>query len=243
MRRQLALSMLVTLTVLAPVPAFAQDSATPTSGMSPSPDCTGTRGGVSFDGPAPRAVVAGNEVTFTATFTGPLDNIVGNPGGYRWDTPTTKAPVQSTSSSGGGNRVLTEGETETRTVTLNPTTNTRFVYTYGYRSRCLFVDGMNPPSAQVIDVAPVHSIDAVRNGARDYTFSGASTRPGQVLNLYRVTASGSEVLTSQARTNTDGTWIIHREFIGSGRFGFLIRTGRDMANAPGLSRTRDTVIH
>lgn len=88
-------------------------------------------------------------------------------------------------------------------------------------------------------------ISAVRNGVRDYTFTGGTLprRPGQLVSLFRVTASGAEVLTAQARTDSSGRWTVRRTFTGSGRFGFVARTASDATNLAGASTTRPTVIH
>jgi hypothetical protein len=93
-------------------------------------------------------------------------------------------------------------------------------------------------------VTPLLTLTAVRNGLRDYTFSGrAVSRPGHVLNLYRVQRDGTEVLTSRTPSTTAGTWTVRRFFLGSGEFGFVVRTPADQANAAGASNVRPTVIH
>jgi hypothetical protein len=226
----------VALALLAPAPAFAQES--------PAPSCNDERGGVTLGTPSPRSIVAGETVTYTATLTGPLENYADHTGNsYRWADPSTKAPAEVTSAPAPILDRLEEGETATRTVTLLPTTNTRLVYNFGYatpRRGCLNADGAD---SDVINVAPRLTLTAVRNGVRDYTFSGVATTPGLILNLYRVNSDGSKVLTSQARATEDRTWKIDRKFLGSGRFGFVVLTGRTMANAPGESNVRATVIH
>jgi hypothetical protein len=233
----------VLLTALAlvglPAPAFAQ---------SPTPSNCNSGGGVRVSPPSPRTVVAGEIVTVTLSARGEVDNAyVSFAEGYRWITPSQRGPVQFTTPEPSRKAQeitpLAQGESATATVTIRPTTNTRVKVGFGFRAGCMFADGFSYPKDEVIDVAPRLTIDAVRNGVRDYTFSGEASRPGQILSLYRVTATGSNVLTSQARATDAGTWTIHRKFLGSGRFGFVLRTGRDMANAPGASRVRDTVIH
>ena len=77
-------------------------------------------------------------------------------------------------------------------------------------------------------------------------FSGDSlpARPGGlIVSLYRVTAEGRQVLTSQTRADDrNGQWRIERRFTGSGRFGFVVRTGQDLQNAPGTSNVRSTLV-
>lgn len=87
------------------------------------------------------------------------------------------------------------------------------------------------------------TLQAFRNGPRDYSFTTFYAGPaGKVGNLYRVLPDGREVLTSQTRMA--GEWVhIRRVFTGSGRFGFVLRSGDDI-NALGASTSiRDTVIH
>jgi hypothetical protein len=238
--RRTATVLTLSTALLAPAPAFAQE-ASPSPATSP---CNAQRGFVTLGTPSPRSIVAGEAVTYTATLTGPLENYADHTNNsYRWATPSTKAPAEVTSADEPILDRLEEGETATRTVTLLPTTNTRLLYSFGYATptrRCLNADGQD---SDVIDVAPRLTLTAVRNGVRDYTFSGVATTPGLILNLYRVNADGTKVLTSQARADADRTWKINRKFLGSGRFGFVVLTGRTMANAPGVSNTRPTVIH
>jgi hypothetical protein len=99
------------------------------------------------------------------------------------------------------------------------------------------------PSA-VTAVRSIASINARRLGTRLYSFYGSvqPRRPGQVVSLYRRTAAG-DVLTSQARTDSNGVWSITRQFTGSGEFGFYARTGNDLVNLGGTSPVRATVVH
>jgi hypothetical protein len=98
----------------------------------------------------------------------------------------------------------------------------------------------------VLGVRTTLSLAAVRNGPRNYTFFGDSlpARPGGlIVSLYRITSSGSEVLTAQARASaTTGEWTLTRQFTGSGTFGFILRTGQDLQNAPGASHVRPTAV-
>jgi hypothetical protein len=217
--------------------------------MSPSPsptpsNCAGN-GGV-IPSISPQKITAGEEVALSITWSGPLDNGYANVRpGYRWATPNLKAAPEWTDEPPAATPIadVPKGETDRQTYSLRPTTNTRLDVAFGFRTGCLYADGFlwGPPA--VIDVAPRLTLTAFRNGPRDYTFSGTATRPDQVLSLYRVNANGSEVLTSQARATDAQTWSLRRVFLGSGRFGFVLRTGRDMANAPGASNVRNTVIH
>ena len=90
------------------------------------------------------------------------------------------------------------------------------------------------------------TIAAVRNGVRNYTFSGTSSpaRPGgMIVSLYRVTKDGRQILMTRTRASaTNGRWTISRTFAGSGQFGFVVRTGQDLLNAPGASSIRPTLI-
>jgi hypothetical protein len=99
----------------------------------------------------------------------------------------------------------------------------------------------------VINVRTTLTLDVVRNGTRDYTFSGDSLparRGGLIVSLYRVTSSGSQVLTAQTRADaTTGRYRIDRRFSGSGRFGFVVRTGQDLQNAPGASNVRSLLVY
>lgn len=249
MRRPLVTALALVLALLAPAPAWAQQSDTPTVSGSPSPsptpsNCAGTGGILPVI--SPQQITAGEEVTLSITWTGPLTNTFAQVRpGHRWATPTTKAAPEWTDGTPAATpiRDVPEGETERQTYTLRPTTNTRLDVAFGYRTGCLFADGFLYGPRSVIDVAPRLTLDAVRTGVRSYRFSGTATRPGQVLSLYRVTADGSQALTAQTRATDARTWSLRRTFLGSGRFGFVLRTGRDMANAPGASNVRPTVIH
>jgi hypothetical protein len=107
--------------------------------------------------------------------------------------------------------------------------------------------GCAPGNQVVLGVRTTLSLAAVRNGTRNYTFSGDSlpARPGGlIVSLYRVNADGSEVLTAQVRASeATGEWSLTRQFTGNGTFGFVVRTGQDLQNAPGASRVRPTLIY
>jgi hypothetical protein len=133
--------------------------------------------------------------------------------------------------------VGSEGEIEFR---LNPGTNTRCFVKYSGSS-----DNDVRNSASVVqNVATALSLTVIRNGVRDYTFQGRilPRRAGQLITLYRVESSGREVLTSQVKTDSTGTWRIRRVFTGGGRFTFLARTGQNLTNVAGRSNARPTAI-
>ncbi len=137
-------------------------------------------------------------------------------------------------------RTATVGSNGTAVFAVRPPTNTRL---YGR------VKGCTPDPAAVSTVLNVRtalSLFVTRTGTRAYTFSGDSlpARPrGLIVSLYRVTSTGQQVLTSQTRASaTDGEWTIERTFTGTGRFGFVVRTGQDLQNAPGSSNVRSLLV-
>lgn len=99
----------------------------------------------------------------------------------------------------------------------------------------------------VLNVRPDLTIQSSRTGTRSYSFYGTSVparSEGLVINLYRVTADGQEVLTARTRANaTHGNWRINRTFTGTGRFGFVVRTAADMTNAAGKSNVQSVLIY
>ncbi len=118
-----------------------------------------------------------------------------------------------------------------------PPTNTRL---YAQQRGCVA-----SPSI-VLNVRTQISLNVLRNGQRNYTFRGRllPARPGGlIVSLYRVTADGRQILTAQTRANaSDGRYTIVRQFTGEGRFGFVVRTGQDLQNAPGSSNVRTLVV-
>lgn len=103
-----------------------------------------------------------------------------------------------------------------------------------------------PRDSRVLNVRTAFTLFVTRTGTRSYRFSGDSipARPrGLIVSLYRVTSDGRQVLTSQTRADgVDGTWEIDRTFLGEGRFGFVVRAGQDLQNAPGTSNVRSLLI-
>ena len=100
--------------------------------------------------------------------------------------------------------------------------------------------------SRVVNVRTALSLLVERTGPRAYTFRGDSLPAragGLVVSLYRVTGDGRQVLTAQTRANAStGEWRIDRRFTGSGRFGFVVRTGQDLQNAPGSSNVRSVLV-
>lgn len=95
-----------------------------------------------------------------------------------------------------------------------------------------------------VDVQPTVGIAAVRNTTRDYSFSGRVVPGrGQRVVLYRVTDTGSRVLTSTGNVRPDGTYRFDRRFSGAGRFGFQVDVAATASNLGGQSDVRPTVIH
>lgn len=114
---------------------------------------------------------------------------------------------------------------------IRPLTNTRL---YAAEQDC-----PDSPS-QVVQVRSALSLGATRVGVRDIAFRGrvVPARAGQLVSLYRVTTTGRQVLAGQTRADTAGTWALRRVFSGTGRFGFVARTGSDITNAAGTSPIR-----
>lgn len=242
-----ALVLALTAALLAPIPAVAQEPTAPPSPAPSGPDyCTpehqSGRGPVEVS-TSSTAITAGDTLTYDLTIPGPWNRVEAGISAYQWVTPTTRGPVEEVSSSGNGSGPFGPDEAATRTVTLRPTNNTKVTWNGAvYCGPTGFhgdVIGANPV---VVNVAPRLTLDAVRVAPRVYDFFGQATTPGLVLNLYRVNADGSQVLTARTRASAAGTWTLTRTFLGSGRFGFVARTGRTMANAPGSSNTRPTLI-
>jgi hypothetical protein len=201
------------------------DAATLTiGGASPSPSPTGPAGCATastlLGAPEINAMETAN-VTVTGTRGSTVDL-------FAYTRPTTSYAVVRTGV------VSTNG---TISWGIRPPRNTRL---YAQQRGC------TAGNQVVLGVRTTLSLSAVRNGVRNYTFSGDSlpARPGGlIVSLYRVNADGSQVLTSQARASaTTGEWSITRVFTGRGTFGFVVRTGQDLQNAPGSSRVRTTAV-
>ncbi len=106
--------------------------------------------------------------------------------------------------------------------------------------------GCDAGPSVVLNVRTALSLAVERTGVRTYRFTGDSLPAragGLIISLYRITGSGREVLTSQVRADArTGTWTIDRRFTGTGRFGFVVRTGQDLQNAPGASNVRSLLV-
>jgi 5-hydroxyisourate hydrolase-like protein (transthyretin family) len=100
--------------------------------------------------------------------------------------------------------------------------------------------------SKVLNVRTTLSLNVTRLGKQTYRFFGDSlpARPGGlIVSLYRVTNDGRQILTAQTRADSrNGEWVINRRFTGTGRFGFVVRTGQDLQNAPGSSNVRSLLI-
>jgi hypothetical protein len=129
------------------------------------------------------------------------------------------------------------GEDGLARFTLRPPANTRL---YAALPRCA------PGPSTVLNVATALSLDVTRAGPRTYRFSGDSLPArsgGLIVSLYRLTDGGRQVLTAQTRADAgSGEWSLVRRFTGTGRFGFVVRTGQDLQNAPGASNVRSLLV-
>ncbi len=134
-------------------------------------------------------------------------------------------------------RSVTVDKDGSTSIALKPPTNTRL---YAQQVGC------TAGPQVVLNVRTLLTLAAKRNAVRDYTFSGRALPAragGLVVSLYRVTPAGAQVLTAQTRADaTTGAYSIRRVFTGSGRFGFVVRTGQDLQNAPGASNVRSTLV-
>jgi hypothetical protein len=134
-------------------------------------------------------------------------------------------------------RTATTGTDGLAVFELRPPANTRL---YAQKRGCA------PGPQVVLEVATALTLGVERVGARTYRFSGDSlpARPGGlVVSLYRVGSDGREVLTAQARADAaSGEWQLVRTFTGTGRFGFVARTGADVQNAAGRSTMRTALV-
>ena len=232
-----------TNTPMSPSPSPSSGTPSPTMSMSPSmtptsPGSTPTSPGtMSPSGPPNPACVTPASVTLekdTIIATGSAGVTVKASANsvvqlFAYTRPSTTFRVV---------RQAEVGADGTATFRVVPPANTRL---YAQQMNC------NASPSVVLNVRTALSLFAKRNGVRDYTFTGDSlpARPGGlIISLYRVTNDGRQVLTSQVRASaTNGEWTINRKFTGSGRFGFVVRTGQDLQNAPGSSNIRPTLIY
>lgn len=134
-------------------------------------------------------------------------------------------------------RSATAGEDGLARFTVRPPANTRLY---------AVLPGCAAGPSVVLNVRTALTLTAERTGPRTYLFAGDSlpARPGGlVVSLYRLTDDGRQVLTAQTRADAaGGDWSLTRRFTGSGRFGFVVRTGQDLQNAPGSSNVRSLLV-
>ena len=100
-------------------------------------------------------------------------------------------------------------------------------------------------SSVVINVRTVLSLSTVRTGVRTYIFQGRNLPriAGQLITLYRVTSSGTEIRTSNLVTDSSGIYRVTRTFTGTGTFQFKVRTSQTLNNAAGVSNTITVNVH
>ena len=206
-------------------------SATPTASMSPRPSAAPPSSSPSAPACGGSEAVTLAQSTIIAGSTGAL-RVTGTAGSvidlFAYTRPSTGyRVVRSAQLSTGG----------TADFTVTPPANTRL---YAQQRGC-------PASSSVVlNVRTALSLVAARTGTRTYAFSGDSRPPrdgGLIISLYRVTSNGSQVLTAQTRADAStGRWSLSRRFLGTGTFGFVVRTGQDVMNAPGTSNTRTLTI-
>lgn len=205
----------------------ATPSATPSATQTPHADC-GTGARVTLDA---STIVATGEATVTAR---EVPNTVVDL--FAYTRPSTEYRLVRSATTNADGIV---------TFTIRPPANTR-LRAAQREEDCTDPSFGTEPSV-VLNVRTALTLTATRNGTRDYTFSGDSLPAragGLVVSLYRVTDAGKQVLTAQSRASaTTGEWSIHRTFAETGRFGFVVRTGQDLQNAPGISTTRSTLLH
>lgn len=243
----LALSLVPLLTV--PTPARAQEAATPTVTTSASPGaggpdhCRGSWGRWSTS-VSPAVVVAGDSATYTVTVRGPLNRAQVGIAVQQLAPDLRLSTWVPTEQSVRGRYPLAEGESVTHTAVFRPTTTATGSWSGAtYCGPGPFHGDNFGSGQQTVRVVPRLTLTARREAPRRYVFSGSAGRPDQLLSLYRVDAAGRHVLTAQTRTQQDGTWRLRRSFLGSGRFGFVLRTRGDAGNEPGASAVRPTVVH
>lgn len=204
---------------------------TPTASASPSASPSATVTGAPSECTVPTAIELQAD-TVVATGSGSL-TVSGTPGSevqllaYSRPSTTFRLVRQGT--------LPADGELS---FDVTPPTNTRL---YAQQIGC------DPSDSVVLNVRTQLSLDVVRNGVRDYTFGGRGLPArggGLVVSLYRVTEAGGQVLTAQARAAADtGRYTIRRVFTGTGRFGFVVRTGQDLQSAPGSSNVRSLLVY
>lgn len=221
---------------------FVFATPSPTGTVSPSPSATGTAtasptgtttGSPSPSATAPCSVVPTVTVSPGSIGAGASASVTGRA------TPNSRIQLQaysrpSTTYRAARDTVVSASGTFAFTVALG--TNTRlYVQEVGCPN--------NAAQSKVITVRTVLSFFATRNATRRYTFTGQvlPRRSDQLVSLYRRTTRG-DVLTSQVRTSANGSFSFGRQFTGSGRFDFFVRTGANLTNIAGVSNVRGLLV-
>lgn len=229
MRHRTTLVVVAAFAVLVPAPALAQESSSPhPTPATPHRDCYTQM----IDRPTEPVDAWGLDGKGGATFT-----VQGDPDSEHFGPD--EATIQGYVRPGTERRELGRAATDDQaraTVSVPLTGNAR-----------LHASGAGCPFSGVEYVvlvkARLGALHAHRNGPRDYTFSTFYAGPdGKVGNLYRVLPDGREILTSQTRMRGELV-TIRRVFLGSGRFGFVLRSGDDINSLGASTAIRATVIH
>lgn len=211
-----------TLTVNGPPPPSPTPTPTPTPTATPTPT------------PPACATAVTSLPASTITATGLANVVVSATRGSTVDLYAYSRPSTAYAFIKSG--VVTQDGTVTFQV--RPSTNTRL---YAQQRGC------TAGASVVLNVRTALTIAVVRTGVRSYVFSGDSIPArsgGLIVNIYRVNPDGTQVLTAQTRASTsDGSWSVARRFTGTGRFGFVVRTGQDLLNAPGSSAVRSLLVY
>ncbi|MCW2779110.1 MAG: hypothetical protein JWN17_2835 [Frankiales bacterium] len=234
---------------------FALISTTPTTAVAPTPSASATPSASPTVSTSPSATPTAGSPTPTPTNTpgtpvGPISATVAP----TVITPGVQSVVTVTGTPGTVVELVAYSRPNTDFAVVRPGTaldeNGRVVFriTPGTNTRLFArVVGTTVTTQQfVVNVRTALSLTVVRNGVRKYTFQGRilPRRAGQLITLYRV-ASGREIIATQIKTDSTGTYRIPRTFTGSGTFGFLTRTGQTLTNAAGVSnngKARPTAI-
>jgi hypothetical protein len=202
------------------------DTATNTFGSpSPSPTSSGGRAALTLVVNTP-SIAAGSTARLTAT--GAKSEA------YQLQCYTRPSTTYFTARSGSFDAA---GSPVTFTLSLGR--NTRCFIQYATTS----TQGASP--SVVINVHTVLSLSTVRTGVRTYIFQGRNLPrvAGQLITLYRVTSSGTEIRTSNLTTDSTGIYRVTRTFTGTGTFQFKVRTSQTLNNAAGVSNTITVAVH
>ena len=243
MRRRAALTTL-SLALLVPSPAVAQESPTPSPSSTPI-DCSqvpAEQGGCPTPSPTSVSDCAPSLETPASVPSWGQDGR----GGAATVTVTLREKPGAKVTLHGYTRPSTEVRVLGRGTTSDTgTADIALQHLRGNTRVFASVEGCDSPSEhRIINVQPrMGGLTAHRHGPRDYTFALFYFGPnGKVGNLYRVLPDGREVLTSQTRMSGEYV-MIRRLFTGSGRFGFVLRSGNDITSLAVSSNVRDTVVH